>query len=358
MQVRPSKELSEFLERTGNLLIHLLNCCDLQCRHCYLDASPKGRQRLPIHLVMRTVEEASALGFRSIQFSGGEPLLYRGLHQVLELTKGKRFDEVTLSTNATRIDDRTAGLLADIGANVVTSIDGPPEYHDVFRGRRGSFARSERGISCLIRFGVPVKVVMTVCTDSLEHVDWCARWASGMKVRQLQFQPLQEVGRGKCMADCRLSDEDLYDLFIHLNDLGVSYASRGLKIVMAYQSRDFMIRHPCAAYVCNGKRCHRGVDKELKKIVVREDGSILPELVDIDRRFALGNLHDDTLESCLLNYLQKGFKAFDRLCREVYKETVPNYPSPLIPWNEILAQRSRTFGQPTGQGRLLHTLQT
>lgn len=105
---------------------------------------------------------------------------------------------------------------------------------------------------------------------------------------------------------------------------------------MTYQSRDYLIAHPCTAFVCNGADCHRGVEKELKKIVIREDGSILPELVDIDRQFSIGNLHKDTLKNNLLIYLNEKYSFFDQLCREVYRDTVHNYPSPLIPWNEIL----------------------
>jgi hypothetical protein len=112
---------------------------------------------------------------------------------------------------------------------------------------------------------------------------------------------------------------------------------------MTYQSRAFMVEHPCSAFVCNGRNCHRGVEKELKKIVIREDGSILPELVDIDRRFAIGNLYESSLRDSIVHFLEHGYSSFDRLCRQVYDEAVVNNSSPLIAWNEILTERSWTF---------------
>ena len=102
-----------------------------------------------------------------------------------------------------------------------------------------------------------------------------------------------------------------------------------------------MIEHPCSAFICNGKNCHRGVEKELKKIVIREDGSVLPELVDIDRRFSIGNLYDSSLRDNILHFIEHGYSNFDQLCRRVYDEKVVNSSSPLISWNEILSEESR-----------------
>lgn len=340
--------LSEFLTRTGNLLIHLLNQCNLSCEHCYLDASSGGDSALPLDLVKRTLDEAHDLGIQSVQFSGGEPFLYSHLLEVLSETKGKNF-QVVLSTNGTLFDDKAIDLLAETRASVVTSIDGPAAYHDLFRGKKGSFAKTESGIARLVDRGVKVRIVTTVSEDSFQHIDWCAEWAYKMKAGILQFQPLEGIGRGRNIAHKRLSEDRLHDLFLHLNDLAVSYASKGLHIKMTYQSRNYMVTHPCSAFVCNGTDCHRGVDKELKKIVIREDGSILPELVDIDRQFSIGNLHNDTLKNNLILYLREKYSLFDQLCREVYGDTVPKYSSPLIPWNEILTERSRLF-KPAKEG--------
>ena len=334
-------QLREFLSRTGNLLIHLLDRCNLKCKHCYLSASGDGNTMLPPALVRQTLCEAHDLGLDSVQFSGGEPLLFPDIRGLLNATRHKGF-KVSLSTNATLIDDGTADLLADVGAHVVASIDGPPQYHDSFRGKPQSFEKAAAGIERLVQRDVPVKVVTTVCRDNLSHIDWCARWANGMEIDALQFQPLERVGRGNAIESLRLTHTMLHELFIHLNDLAVKYKDAGLKISMSYQSRDYMLAHPCKAFVCNGKKCHRGVEKELKKIVIREDGVILPELVDIDRRYAIGNLYQDTLTNNICNFLKDGYRRFDRLCRHVYHQTVPNYPSPLIPWNEILSEQSRS----------------
>lgn len=337
------EKLVIFLKRTGNLLIHLLDTCNLYCHHCYLNSSDTGKHELPFDLIRRTMDEADGLGIKAVQFSGGEPMLYPHIAEILKLAGHKKF-VVTLSTNATLMDESMANLLAELQVYVVTSIDGPPEYHDKFRGKSGSFKKTEAAVARLTDLGVQVKIVTTVCEENFKHIEWCAAWASEIKAQAIQFQPLENVGRGKKIENKRLGEEHLHDLFIQLSDLAAVYDSAGLQIKMTYKSRDFMIAHPCTAFVCNGKGCHRGVGKELKKIVIREDGTILPELVDIDRRFAIGSLFTNTLENNLLAYLDEGYSRFDQFCRAVYNEKILNNNAPpLIPWNEILTERSRTF---------------
>jgi len=343
MAKEDSDSLKIFLQRTGGLLVHLLNKCNLYCEHCYLDSDSQKNVSLPIDLINNMVQEAECLGIKLVQFSGGEPFLYPHIEDVLKLSTGKKF-KLIVSTNSTLIDGFRANLLAKAKAHVVTSIDGPENYHNAFRGKKNAFEDVLKGINQLIKFDIPIKVVMTVSKENVQHIDWCVKWAYEMGVKNIQFQPLESVGRGNKISFKQLEEEDLLDLFIQLKDLSAQYDSKGLKVTMTYKSRDFMLEHPCTAFVCNGKKCHRGVEKELKKIVIREDGLILPELVDIDKRFAIGDLFKNTLEKNLINYLNgEGYARFDKLCREVYNDTVPNNPSPLISWNEILTKRSYDF---------------
>jgi MoaA/NifB/PqqE/SkfB family radical SAM enzyme len=337
--------LTEFISRTGNLLIHLLDTCNLQCRHCYLGASSAGKEMLPIELVLRTLDEAEELGVKAVQLTGGEPLMYPGFEEVLHAAQGRSF-QLSVSTNGTLIDDNIADRLAVARAFIVLSIDGPAEYHNWFRDNPDCFSRTEKGIARLLERGIETKMVTTISEENYRWIDWCAEWAQSKGIQTLQFQPLEQIGRGKNRPSARLSDDRLLDLYVHLNDLAVAYSPQGLKISMTYKRRKHMLEHPCAAFVCNGKNCHRGVEKELKKIVIREDGTILPELLDIDPRFKVGNLYQATLRDNLLSFLADRVFFFDQFCREVYNDVVAEYPSPLIPWNEILSERSYSFRWP------------
>ncbi len=327
----------------GVLLIHLLNRCNLLCKHCYLDAAPWHNTYLPLELAIRSLGEVEPLGIARVFFTGGEPFLYPRLPEVLDFVSRQQSLELYVSTNGTLIGSAEAALLKDTGANVQVSIDGPEAYHDKVRGFKGAFQRASCGIQQLVAAGVPVAIVTTICQDNMASLPWLAEWATRMGVERISVQPLLQLGRGSEIRDKKLSEEQLCDLFLQLSDLGHTFRSQGLRFGLFYRTRHFLLAHPCAAYVCNGTGCHRRVAKEIKRLIIREDGIVLPEIPTLDYRFALGNLHEGTLTELVARYFDNGYAQFDRLCRTVYKEVMPTWTSPIIPWNEIVSERSRSF---------------
>lgn len=335
--------LSPIPHQPGILLIHLLNRCNLHCRHCYMEATPSSNSCLPIDLVIRCLGEVEQLGIRTIYISGGEPFLYPELSEILAFISRQKNCNFYISSNGTLIGKEEANLLKNAGANVQVSIDGPEMYHDKFRGNKGSFSCSSKGIQELVSVGVPVTVVTTICNDNIQWLPWIAKWAVDIGVEHISVQPLLQLGRGSKIYDKKLSEEHLNDLFLQLSDLGSSYHSQGLRFSLVYHTRRFLIEHPCAAYVCNGANCHRKVSKEIKKLVIREDGTVLPEIPTLNYRFGLGSVYKNSLNELVSNYLKNGYKQFEHLCRTVYDEIIPSWKSPLVPWDEIISMRSWTF---------------
>jgi MoaA/NifB/PqqE/SkfB family radical SAM enzyme len=327
----------------GVLLIHLLNHCNLRCQHCYLEASPSQNTQLPLKLVIRSLSEVEQLGIATVNLSGGEPFLYPELPEVLTFVSKQQSFGLHISTNGTLIGEKEIALLKNSGASVQVSIDGPEEFHDRFRGCKGAFHRASQGIQQLVAAEVPVTIVITLCQDNLVWLAWLAEWAARRAVERISVQPLLQLGRGSEIHEKKLSEEQLCDLFLQLSDLGHAYRFQGLRFGLAYRTRQFLLAHPCAAYVCNGPQCHRKVKKEIKKLVIREDGTVLPEIPTLNSAFAIGNLLDGTLSELVARYFTEGYAEFDRLCRTVYEDVIPTWSSPIIPWDEIVSERSWTF---------------
>jgi MoaA/NifB/PqqE/SkfB family radical SAM enzyme len=292
-------------------------------------------------LVMGALSEVEKLGIGSVYFSGGEPFLYDELPQVLAFACQQNNLILHISTNGTLIGAKEAALLKETKAYLHVSMDGPEEYHDGFRQSEGAFRNTSRGIQHLVEAGVPVDIVMTVSRDNLSYLTWLAEWAVKMGVKRLNVQPLLNYGRGANIRDRQLSAEQMCDLFLLLSDLGVAYRSKGLELgLSSYRTKAFLTAHPCAAYVCNGAQCHRKLSKEIKKLVIREDGMVLPEIATLNYRYALGNLREGSLCELVTRYMGDGYAEFDRLCRSVYEQVMPTWTSPLIPWDEIVSERS------------------
>ena len=329
--------------RSATLMLHLLGRCNLTCQHCYMEGAPERRERLPLNLVLSAVGECADLGIRTLYLTGGEPLLYPGLDAVLRAAAGVPALEITVCTNGTLVTERWAALLHEARAKVNISVDGDPEFHDRFRNLPGAFRSSERGIRRLVEQGVAVTIIATISRGNLDRLASMAEWAANTGAVQFRAQPLLKLGRGEEITDQCLTRVEMNRLLLHLTDMANLYRARGLKCNLVGASRSFLMKHPCGAYVCNGTGCHRHVEQEIKKLVIREDGTILPEVTNLSHEFAIGRIEDGPLIPQVRRYFDEGYRRFDRLCRSAYAEILPQWESEFVPWDQIVAERSHAW---------------
>jgi len=85
------------------------------------------------------------------------------------------------------------------------------------------------------------------------------------------------------------------------------------------------------------------MEKEIKKLVIREDGAILPEVTNLSHAFALGHLGDAPLTQLVAHYFEDGYEQFDQLCRTAYADILPTWEAAVVPWDQIIADRSHTW---------------
>jgi len=65
------------------LQLHPTRLCNIACAHCYSGSGPTVRGELPLELLSDCLEAAAGLGYRQLAVSGGEPLLYGPLPELL-----------------------------------------------------------------------------------------------------------------------------------------------------------------------------------------------------------------------------------------------------------------------------------
>ena len=328
--------------RSRVLMLHLLGRCNLECLHCYMEGSPHREEQLPVDSVLSAVGECQALGIETLFLTGGEPLLYRGLDAVLEAAARAGL-QTTVCTNGTLITAARAARFHALGVRINISIDGQPEFHDHFRKLAGSFGSAERGVKTAVTCGLPVTIITTISRSNLDSLDFMVNWAADAGAEQFFAQPLLNLGRGTNIAGQCLSFDDVNRMILQLTDLANRPGNRNLKCHVIGAKRNFLLQHPCGAYVCNGTGCHRGVEKEIKKIVVREDGTVLPEVPNLNHRYAVGKIQDGPLSELLHQFYERRYHEFDRLCRVAYAELLPAWDCVIVPWEQIIAERSESW---------------
>lgn len=344
---------------SATLMVHLTGRCNLECRHCYMEGSPRRRERLATPWVVESIRAAPGLGIGSLFLTGGEPLLHPDFVEVAEAAGAAEGLATTICTNATLLRLPDAERFARLGFQVHVSIDGTPQFHDEFRSRSGAFRDAARGVRLLVENGVPVTIVTTVSQANIAQFPDVAQWVINSGAARLLVQPLLNLGRGGLISDQRLTTEQLNMLIMQTSDIANSanIDPEAFKASIIGASKRFLAAHPCAAYVCNGGGCHRGVSAEIKKVVVRENGTILPEATNLHPRYAIGTVDDGPLAHQLPRYFAEGYEAFDALCRATYDEHIAGWPDAIVPWDELLAAQSKqspalsaSHSAPTGCG--------
>lgn len=193
--------VDSFGRRISYVRISVTDRCDLRCRYCM----PERMQFLPRRDILSLEEIAQladifiARGVRKIRLTGGEPLVRR---DILDLVGwigqriGNGLDELTLTTNATRLEHFAAGLHAAGVRRVNVSLDSlrPERFAHITRG--GDLGNVLRGIEAARRSGIAVKINMVALAglnqDEIgEMLAWCGE--EGHDLTLIETMPLGHV---------------------------------------------------------------------------------------------------------------------------------------------------------------------
>ncbi len=192
----------KFGRRITDLRVSVTDRCNYRCVYCRSGEDDVKPSELPLLEYARIIRVFASLGVEKVRLTGGEPLLRRGLPELVEelsrlrTPDGNRL-EVALTTNGHLLAP-LAKHLRDAGLTRVTvSMDAlEPEQFARITRVPGSFEHVLRGVRAAQASGLgPVKVncvVMRGWND--DQIVPFARWArdEGVIVRFIEFMPLEE----------------------------------------------------------------------------------------------------------------------------------------------------------------------
>ena len=148
----------------------------------------------------RLVDEAVALGFSAIFFTGGEPFLLNDIYDMLAYSAARV--RTTVLTNAMILSGpRLARLSAIMNDNLIVQVSldgGRAEDHDAYRGA-GTWLKTVEGIQRLQASGIRVRLSTTETPANTAHLDEvCAFHRSlGITDEDHFVRPLAKRGHSK-----------------------------------------------------------------------------------------------------------------------------------------------------------------
>ena len=176
--------------------------CDLRCSYCI----PKGFKGFeePDHWltfdeIERVIGIFGKLGVKRIRLTGGEPLVRKDMPILsARLAALPGIEDLSLSTNATRLDKHAAELKAAGVSRINVSLDTlrPERFRDITQGKldkvmAGLMAAKQAGLN-------PIKINMVVMAgvndDEVEDmVEFCLE--HGFTLRFIETMPMGDTGR-------------------------------------------------------------------------------------------------------------------------------------------------------------------
>src|SRR5512136_2548777 len=146
--------------------------CNLKCAYCSVESSPAApRRELSLSTVRQLIDEAAALNFTEVFFTGGEPFILDEIYDMLIYASARL--KTTVLTNAMLLKGRRLEQLRAIRSDnliVQVSLDGAqPEQHDAYRGA-GSWIKSVDGIQALLANGFRVRLATTETPANSAHL--------------------------------------------------------------------------------------------------------------------------------------------------------------------------------------------
>ncbi|HVV22899.1 MAG TPA: radical SAM protein [Pseudonocardiaceae bacterium] len=153
--------------RITHLVLELTGRCQMRCRHCFADSSPRGGHgRMADADWRRVLTSAAESGVGRVQFIGGEPTLHPACADLLEFALELGFG-VEVFTNLVRVSARWWELFQRSGVSVATSYySASATTHDMFTGLAGSHARTRANIAEAVRRGVGIRVSVVDIGDA------------------------------------------------------------------------------------------------------------------------------------------------------------------------------------------------
>lgn len=293
--------------------------CNLHCQHCTASRFSKknGRKLTPWDL-RKISDEAHALGFCQYCLSGGEPLIFKDLDQVIGALQPDRF-HLTMSTNGHFMTQEMARHLKQIGLDKVKiSLDDFNEkLHDENRNNKGAYRKAIDAMFHAKEAGLSV-VIQTVVTHQNCQTDRLMQMAKFAQEHGFTIDVLIARATGAW--------EGKHEVLIDESDTDF--------ILKVHEQYPVLHRDTFPSYgMDKGCGC---VDSTLH---ITQYGDVLP---CVYIHIAIGNIFEESLADIIKRGQSiKWFKEYSRLClsgedrKFINKYMTKFYGKPLpIHWSE------------------------
>ena len=227
--------------------------CQCDCAHCsavdYQGATARNGRALNYNELKSVVGQALDLGTTCVILTGGEPLLFERIYDLIAAVDRSR-SVCTIFSNGEFLREHSVARLKAAGLyGVFVSLDHPdPACHDQNRSRPGLFAKATRGLELCRKAGILTGISTYVTREKMQsgEMDKLMDLARELKVLEVFLFDVIPTGRLSGLRECLLTDEEAAQIV----GFRRNYAEKPDYPRIIHQTMFASIAYPCVAEGC------------------------------------------------------------------------------------------------------------
>ena len=194
--------IDPFGRHVSYLRVSVTDRCDFRCVYCMAEDMTflPRKELLTIEELGRLCDAFIAKGVRKIRLTGGEPLVRKGIMQLVKAlgvqVYGGALDELTLTTNGSQLARHAMELVDNGVRRINVSVDtlDPEKFRKITRW--GDLSKVLAGIRAAQRAGLFIKINAVALKDINDwEIPDMMRWAhgEGMDLTLIETMPLGDI---------------------------------------------------------------------------------------------------------------------------------------------------------------------
>jgi len=186
----------------------ITNRCNLKCLHC----RGMAEEELDDKTVLKVAEEIPLLKPRWVIMEGGEPLLHKKLFEIIEVIRKKKI-KVYLISNGMLLDEDLARRFAELGVNLMISVDGADKesYEKIRKG--ASFEKLKESVAVATGYNILDSCPVTIGKHNSQQLGKLFKFTKEIGYKKITFLGLKPCENYK---EYVLNGEEYENLFFSI----------------------------------------------------------------------------------------------------------------------------------------------